>query len=80
VNRFTKNARGLQDDWQERFALSNTAAIGLALSTGVIGALLYLLIALGSLISSSTAYAQAAPPAAGVGLEAGIEKEASTAI
>jgi Tol biopolymer transport system component len=75
VNRVIDNARGLQPGWQERVALAITAAISLALSTGMIAALLYLLIALGSLISSPTAYAQAAPPAAGVQLQAGIEKE-----
>jgi Tol biopolymer transport system component len=75
VNRFLKNVCGIQADWQERTVLAITAAISVALSTGVIGALLYLLIALGALISSPVTYAQAAPPVAGVQLQAGIEKE-----
>jgi Tol biopolymer transport system component len=75
VNKILKNARSLRADWQERVALAITAAIGIALSTGVMAALIYLLIALGSLMYSHIAYAQAAPPAAAVRLEAGIEKE-----
>jgi WD40-like Beta Propeller Repeat len=75
VNRFLNNVGRVKTDWQERIVLALTAAISVALSTGVIAALLYLLIALGSLISSPTAFAQAGPPAAGVQLQAGIEKE-----
>jgi hypothetical protein len=47
----------------------------LLLPWGVIAVLIYLLVVLGSLISSPVVCAQAAPPAAGVQLEAGIEKE-----
>jgi Tol biopolymer transport system component len=75
VNEILKNTSSLKADWQERIVLTITAAIGIALSTGMIAALLYLVIAFGSLIASPTAYAQAAPPPAGVQLQAGIEKE-----
>jgi Tol biopolymer transport system component len=75
VNRFLKIADGLQTDRTERIALAITAAVGVALSTGVIAALIYLLVALGPLMSPPIAHAQAVPPAAGVQLQAGIEKE-----
>jgi Tol biopolymer transport system component len=75
MNRILRNAQRLQSDWHERIALAIAGAIGVALSTGVIAALIYFLLAVGSLISSPAAYAQAAPPAAGVQLQAGIEKE-----
>ena len=75
MNRILKNAHRLQADWQERIGLAITGAIGVALTTGVIAALIYLLLAFGSLIASPSAYAQA-----GVQIESAIEKEMSMAI
>jgi hypothetical protein len=75
VNGILKNACSLQAEWQERIGFAIAGAIGVALSAGVVAALIYFLLALGSLIASPAAYAQAAPPTAGVMLQAGIEKE-----
>jgi hypothetical protein len=60
---------------REQLALGLTAACSVALSGGVIASLIYLLLALASLMASRPAYAQSAPVGAGVRLEAGIEKE-----
>jgi hypothetical protein len=59
----------------ERLALAITAAYSVALSGGVIASLIYVLLALASLMSARPAFAQTAPVSAGVRLEAGIEKE-----
>src|SRR5580698_3640922 len=48
---------------------------GLLLSSGVIACAIYLLLTLASLMAVQPAFAQSAPVAAGVRLEAGIEKE-----
>src|ERR1039458_6233839 len=60
---------------RERLALAITAACSVALSGGVIASLIYLLLALASLMAAPPAFAQTAPVGAGVRLEAGIEKE-----
>ena len=59
----------------EQLALTITAACSVARSGGVIASLIYLLLALGSLMAAPLAFAQTAPVDAGVRLEAGIEKE-----
>jgi Tol biopolymer transport system component len=60
---------------REQLALGLTAACSVALSGGVIASLIYLLLALASLMAAPPAFAQTAPLGAGVRLEAGIEKE-----
>jgi Tol biopolymer transport system component len=60
---------------REQLALGLTAACSVALSGGVIASVIYLLLALASLMAARPAFAQSAPIAAGVRLEAGIEKE-----
>jgi hypothetical protein len=60
---------------REQLALGLTAACSVALSGGVIASLIYLLLALASLMAARPAFAQTAPVGAGVRLEAGIEKE-----
>jgi Tol biopolymer transport system component len=60
---------------RERLALAITAACSVALSGGVIVSLIYLLLAIASLMAARPAFAQTAPVGAGVRLEAGIEKE-----
>jgi hypothetical protein len=60
---------------RKRLALAITSACSVALSGGVIASLIYLLLALASLMAARPAFAQAAPVGAGVRLEAGIEKE-----
>jgi Tol biopolymer transport system component len=60
---------------RERLALAITPACSVALSGGVIASLIYLLLALASLMAARPAFAQTAPVGAGVRLEAGIEKE-----
>ena len=60
---------------REQLALGLTAACSVALSGGVIASLIYLLLALASLMAARPAFAQSAPVGAGVRLEAGIEKE-----
>src|SRR5579863_1041519 len=60
---------------RERLALAITAACSVALSGRVIASLIYLLLALASLMAVRPAFAQTAPVGAGVLLEAGIEKE-----
>ena len=59
----------------EGIALACTAAGGLALCGGVAVSILYVLLTLVLLIPARPAYSQTAPVAAGVRLEAGIEKE-----
>jgi hypothetical protein len=59
----------------EKLALTFMAACSVALSSGVIAALIYFLLALASLVTVRPAFAQSTPVAAGVRLEAGIEKE-----
>src|SRR5580658_4115375 len=56
-------------------ALAFTAISGLLLSSGVMACAVYLLLTLLSLVAVQPAFAQSAPVAAGVRLEAGIEKE-----
>ncbi len=65
-----KKANGM-----EGIALACTAAGGLALCGGVVASILYVLLTLVLLIPARPAFSQAAPVAAGVRLEAGIEKE-----
>src|SRR5579863_2316151 len=60
---------------RERLALAITAACSVALSGRVIASLIYLLLALASLMAVRPAFAQTAPVGAGVLLEDGIEKE-----
>ena len=60
---------------REQLTLGLTAACSVALSGGVIASLIYLLLALASLMAAPLAFAQTAPVGAGVRLEAGIEKE-----
>jgi Tol biopolymer transport system component len=52
-----------------------TAACGVALSSGLIPALIYLLLALAPLVAVRPGFSQPAPVSAGVRLQAGIEKE-----
>ncbi len=59
----------------EHLALTFTAACGVALSGGVIAALIYLLLALAPLVAVRPAFSQSAPVSAGVRLQTGIEKE-----
>jgi hypothetical protein len=70
-----KKRSKIEADWQERIVLALTTAVSIMLSGGVVAATLYLLLGLASLMSERMAYAQPAPVAAGVKLEAGIEKE-----
>ena len=59
----------------EEVALACTTISGLLLSSGVIVCAIYLLLTLASLMTVQPAFAQSTPVAAGVRLEAGIEKE-----
>jgi hypothetical protein len=59
----------------ERVALACNEIGGLLLNGGMIACILYLLLTLASLVTVRPAFAQSAPVAAGVRLEAGIEKE-----
>jgi hypothetical protein len=59
----------------ECIALACVAVSGLALSGRLLACILYLLLTLVLLTPSRSGYAQSAPAAAGVRLEAGIEKE-----
>ena len=59
----------------EGIALACTAAGGLALCSGVLACILYILLTLVLLFPVTPAFAQATPASAGVRLEAGIEKE-----
>ncbi|MFZ0304400.1 MAG: hypothetical protein WAL75_17040 [Terracidiphilus sp.] len=70
-----KRRSKLEADWRERIVPALTAAVSIMLSGGVVAAALYLLLGLASLASESMTYAQSVPIAAGVQLEAGIEKE-----
>ena len=60
---------------RERLAFGLTAACSVALSGGVIASIIYLLLALASLMAAPPAFAQTEPVGAGVRLESGIEKE-----
>jgi len=59
----------------EGVALASTAISGLLLSGGVIACFVYLLLAVASVVTLLPVFAQNAPVAAGVRLQAGIEKE-----
>src|ERR1700735_4517486 len=59
----------------EEVALASTTISGMLLSSGVIACAIYLLLTLASLMTVQPVFAQSAPVAAGVRLEAGIEKE-----
>jgi len=65
----------IKADKREKFALALTAACGVALSGGVLAALVYLLLAFMPLAAARPAFGQSAPVGAGVRLQAGIEKE-----
>jgi Tol biopolymer transport system component len=60
---------------KDQLAMVMTAACGVALSTGLIPALIYLLLALAPLVALRPGFGQSAPPSAGMRLQAGIEKE-----
>ena len=59
----------------EGVALAFAAISGLLLSGGVIICFVYLLLSMASLVALQPVFAQTAPVAAGVRLQAGIEKE-----
>ncbi len=62
-------------NWMAGIALACTPAGGLALCGGVVASILYVLLTLVLLIPVKPAFSQTASVAAGVRLEAGIEKE-----
>jgi hypothetical protein len=51
----------IESDWMERVGVAIMAAAGVALSTGVIAAFIYLLIALTSIVSARPAFPQSVP-------------------
>jgi hypothetical protein len=59
----------------ESILLAGTAIGGVRLSGGVVACMLYVLLTLASVVTVQSAFAQSAPVAPGVQLEAGIEKE-----
>ena len=67
--------RKIKADKRARFALALTAAFSVALSSGVITALVYLLLALTLTVSVRPVSGQSEPIGPGVRLQAGIEKE-----
>jgi hypothetical protein len=64
-----------ESDRTERLALASTTACGVALPGGAIASLVYLLVALSSLVLARPSFAQPVAEAPGVRLEAGFEKE-----
>jgi hypothetical protein len=51
MNRILRKRYRVEADWRERMALAFTTAAGVALSVGVIAALVYILMAMASLVS-----------------------------
>jgi Tol biopolymer transport system component len=70
-----RKTRAIKSESKERLALAFTAACGIAISSGIIGGLIYLLLALSSMILARPAFAQSVPVEAGMLLESGTEKE-----
>jgi hypothetical protein len=54
----------IEAEWMERIGLTLTAAAGVALTTGVIAAFIYFMIALASIVSGRPGNPQSAPPGA----------------
>jgi len=75
MNKAHGNRRRIDGGSQEQLALVFTASCGMALSSGVIASLVYLLLTMASLVAVRPAIGQAAPVSAGVRLQAGIDKE-----
>ena len=61
--------------WKERLALAILAACFVAISSGILTALIYFLLALSSILTVRPPFAKGAPAAAGVWLQYGIKKE-----
>jgi Tol biopolymer transport system component len=70
-----RKTRAIESERKERLALAFTAACGVAITGGILASLIYLLLALSSMVLVRPAFAQSAPVEAGVLLESGIEKE-----
>jgi hypothetical protein len=64
-------------EWQgkERLAQVFTAACGIAVSSGILAGLIYMLLALSSMAMLRPAFSKRAPVGAGVRLQPGIEKD-----
>ncbi len=69
-----REQRKIEANRGERLALAVTAACACALSSGIIAALVYLVLALASMFAARSASAQTAPAAVGVRPQAGIGK------
>ena len=70
-----RNRSKIEADKREQIALAMTAACGVALSGGVIAAMVYLLMALSSLVVVRPAFARSVPAGTRARLESGIGKE-----
>jgi hypothetical protein len=66
-----------KSDRKERLALAILAACFVAISSGILAALIYFLLALSSILTARPPFAKGAPVGAGVWLQSGIEKESA---
>ena len=75
MNSIPGKRHAIESERKERLALAFTTACGVAISSWILACLIYLLLALSSLVLARPAFAQSSPASAGVQLQSGIEKE-----
>jgi hypothetical protein len=75
MNEALRKVRAVKWQGKERLAQVFTAACGIAISSGILASLIYLLLALSSMAMVRPAFAQSAPVGAGMRLQSGIEKD-----
>ncbi len=77
MNEALRKMCGVESDGKEQLALAVTAACGIAISSGILASVIYLLLALASMVMVRPSFTQSARVGAGVRLQSGIEKESS---
>jgi len=74
MNPAQRKTKAAESDRKERLALAFTAACGVAISGGILASLIYLLVALASLVTARPAFSQAVPAGARVHLQSAIDQ------
>jgi len=74
MNPAHRKTREAESDRKDRLALAITAACGIAISSGVMASLIYLLVALASVVMARPAFSQAASAGARLQLQSVIDR------
>jgi hypothetical protein len=67
-----RKTQAAESQRKERLAMAFTAACGIAISSGIVASLIYLLVALASMVMARPAFAEAAPDGAQVQFQSAI--------